>query len=102
MKSDLAERIANNPDFKELVRRRTGYGWMMAAIMIVVYFAFILAIAYFPSVLAIKITAGSPISWGILIGFLILVFAFVLTGFYVHKANTQFDELTDKIKESAQ
>lgn len=101
MKSDLAERIANNPDFHELVRRRTGYGWIMASIMIVVYFAFILAIAYFPSLLAIKITAGSPISIGILIGFLILVFAFVLTGLYVHKANTQFDELTDKIKESA-
>ncbi len=101
MKSDLAERIANNPDFQELVRRRTGYGWMMAALMIVVYFAFILTIAYFPSLLAIKIAAGSPISLGILLGFLILVFAFVLTGLYVHKANTQFDELTDKIKESA-
>ena len=102
MKTDLAERIANNPDFKELVRRRTGYGWLMATIMIVVYFAFILAIAYFPSILALKITASSPISWGILLGFLMLVFAFILTGLYVHKANTKFDELTDKIKESAQ
>jgi uncharacterized membrane protein (DUF485 family) len=102
MKTDLAERIANNPDFKELVRRRTGYGRMMAAIMMVVYFAFILAIAYFPAVLAVKITNSSPISWGILLGFLMLVFAFILTGLYVHKANTQFDELTDKIKESAQ
>ncbi|OYV25514.1 MAG: hypothetical protein B7Z82_08300, partial [Halothiobacillus sp. 20-54-6] len=48
-----------------------------------------------------KIAADSPISWGILIGFLMLVFAFVLTGLYVHKANTQFDALTTKIKESA-
>ncbi|MHB1229395.1 MAG: DUF485 domain-containing protein [Halothiobacillus sp.] len=101
MKSDLAERIASNPDFQNLVRQRTGYGWMMAMIMIIIYFAFILSIAYFPSILAIKIAADSPISWGILIGFLMLVFAFVLTGLYVHKANTQFDALTTKIKESA-
>jgi uncharacterized membrane protein (DUF485 family) len=65
-----------------------------------VYFTFILLIAYQPQLLATKISAGSTISVGIVAGFLIIVFSFVMTGLYVHKANTQFDALTAKIKES--
>lgn len=100
MKTDLAERIANDPDFQDLIKRRTGYGWMMAFIIMLVYFTFIMLIAYKPHLLATKIAAGSTISVGIVAGFVIIVFSFVMTGLYVHKANTQFDEITAKIKES--
>lgn len=100
MKADLAERIASDPDFQHLIKRRTGYGWMMALIIMVVYFTFIMVIAYNPQLLAAKIYAGSTISVGIVAGFLIIIFSFVMTGLYVHKANSQFDEITAKIKES--
>ncbi|MBD3815102.1 MAG: DUF485 domain-containing protein [Halothiobacillus sp.] len=99
-KADLAERIASDPDFQHLIKRRTGYGWMMAFIIMLVYFTFILLIAYNPQLLATKISAGSTISVGIVAGFLIIIFSFVMTGLYVHKANAQFDEITAKIKES--
>jgi uncharacterized membrane protein (DUF485 family) len=100
MKADLAERIASDPDFQHLIKRRTGYGWMMAFIIMVVYFTFIMMIAYNPQLLATKISTGSTISVGIVAGFLIIIFSFVMTGLYVHKANSQFDEITAKIKES--
>ena len=102
MQQDLAERIANDPEFQQLSRRRSAYGWRMAIIMMLAYFAFILVIAYAPSLFATKIMAGSPISLGILLGFALLVFSFVLTGLYVHKANTVFDAATRKIKEAHQ
>ena len=102
MQQDLAERIAKDPEFQQLSQRRNAYGWRMAIIMMLVYFAFILVIAYAPGLFATKIIAGSPISLGITLGFVLIVFAFILTGLYVHKANTVFDEATRKIKEAHQ
>ncbi|WP_407276338.1 DUF485 domain-containing protein [Halothiobacillus sp. DCM-1] len=102
MQQDLAERIANDPEFQRLIQRRTAYGWRMALIMMAAYFAFILVIAYAPGFFATKVAAGSPLSLGITIGFVLIVFAFVLTGLYVHKANTVFDAATRKIQEAHQ
>ncbi len=102
MQQELAERIANDPEFQQLSRRRSAYGWRMAIIMMLVYFAFILVIAYAPGFFATKVAAGSTLSLGIALGFVLIVFSFVLTGLYVHKANTIFDEATRIIKETHQ
>lgn len=101
MKKELAEQIQSDPDFQALIHHRTRMNWTMALIVIVVYFAFILLIAYYPQLLAIKIAAGSEISVGIVAGFLIIVFAFLMTGLYVRKANAMYDALTARIKETA-
>lgn len=102
MKKELAELIQSNPDFQTLVHQRTRTNWRMALTVIVVYFTFILLIAYYPQLLAMKVSAGSEISVGLVAGFLIIVFAFLMTGLYVRKANATFDALTARIKESAQ
>lgn len=102
MQQELAERIANDPEFQQLIKRRSAYGWRMAIIMMAVYFAFILVIAYSPGIFAAQLISGSTISLGITLGFVMIVFAFILTGLYVHKANTVFDEATKKIKEAHQ
>ncbi|ANJ66826.1 hypothetical protein A9404_05040 [Halothiobacillus diazotrophicus] len=102
MNKELAEQIQSDPDFQALVRHRTRTNWIMAITVIVVYFAFILMIAYFPKMLGTKIAAGSEISVGIVAGFLIIVFSFLMTGLYVRKANATYDALTARIKETAQ
>ena len=38
---------------------------------------------------------------GIPVGVIVIIIAFVLTGIYVKRANTEFDDLTRKIKENA-
>jgi uncharacterized membrane protein (DUF485 family) len=101
MKKELAEQIQSDPDFQALIHHRTRTNWIMAITVIVVYFVFILMIAYYPQLLAIKISAGSEISVGIVAGFLIIVFAFLMTGLYVRRANATYDELTARIKETA-
>lgn len=67
--------------------------------MMVLYFAFILFIAFNPTALATKIASESVISIGILSGFVLIVFSFILTGIYVRRANSEFDALNNEVKE---
>ncbi|MBF0310083.1 MAG: DUF485 domain-containing protein [Magnetococcales bacterium] len=92
-------RIRNNPKYKELVSKRSRFAWNLSFIMLFLYYAFILVIAFKPALLGIPIMAGSVISWGIPIGAGLIVAAFLLTGVYVRRANSEYDELTRQLKE---
>ena len=95
--SNLA-RIEQDPNYKELVRRRSSLGWMLSAIMLVIYFGFILLVAYAPKFLGTPIGTGVT-TIGIPIGLSVIVLAFLLTGIYVRKANSSYDTLIRKIVE---
>ncbi|MEO5339279.1 MAG: DUF485 domain-containing protein [Magnetococcus sp. MYC-9] len=97
--SQLIQRIKENPKYKELVAKRAGFAWFLSIIMLVIYYAFIVLVAFMPKSLGTKISPDSVISVGIPLGVLIIVMAFILTGIYVSRANGQFDELTRQIKE---
>ncbi|TKV73285.1 DUF485 domain-containing protein [Bradyrhizobium elkanii] len=90
------ERIEQDPNYQELVRRRSSLGWTLSAIMLIVYFGFILLVAYAPHLLGAPIGAGVT-TIGIPIGLLVIVSAFLLTGIYVSKANSKYDPLIRKI-----
>jgi len=100
MQKEMIDKIKNNPKYHELVSKRTRFAWILAIIMLIIYYAFILIIAFKPTLLATKMSAGSVITIGIPIGILIIVSAFILTGIYVWRANKEFDELTHQIKEA--
>jgi uncharacterized membrane protein (DUF485 family) len=91
----LAE-IAEHPKYKELIEKRTRFGWLLAAIMLIVYYGYVLIIAFDKALLARPIGSG-VMSWGIPIGFGVIVLAVVLTGVYVVRANNEFDRLTREI-----
>jgi uncharacterized membrane protein (DUF485 family) len=95
----LITRIQNNPKYKELVTKRSRFAWTLSIIMLVIYYAFIMVVAFMPKSLGAKISPDSVISIGIPIGVFIIVTAFLLTGIFVHRANGEFDELTRQIKE---
>ena len=94
--------IQNSPLFKELVRKRERFAWTLSAVMIGLYSAFILLIAYGPQILGAKISPGSSITWGIPLGVGLIFSAFVLTAIYVRRANGEFDELNNAILKEAQ
>jgi uncharacterized membrane protein (DUF485 family) len=87
------ERVLQNPRFQELVRQRAGFAWTLSIVMLVIYFGFILLVAFAKPLLATKV-GGGVTSLGILLGLGVIVSAFVLTGIYVQRANSRFDELT--------
>ncbi len=96
MSADLYEQVKQNPKFHQLVKRRSRWVWILASIILTMYFSFILLIAFFPEWLGQSLVGG-VITIGIPIGVLIIVLAFILTGIYVHKANKDFDRINQEI-----
>src|ERR1700751_1182877 len=95
--SNLAK-IEQDPNYQELVRRRSSLGWILSLIMLVIYFGFILLVAYAPKFLGMPLGTGVT-TIGIPIGLFVIVSAFVLTGIYVSKANSKYDTLIRRIVE---
>lgn len=90
-----------NPTFQKLTRSRATLGWTLAAIMWVIYFGFILLVAFNKTdgqILSAKIAPGSTTSVAIVAGFGILVATFVITAFYVIVANARFDRLARELR----
>ena len=91
------QRVLRNGRFLELVQERTRFAWTLSIAMLVIYFGFVLLVAFAKPLLAVKI-GGGVTSLGILLGLAVIVAAFVLTGIYVHRANSRFDEITRSLQ----
>ncbi|MCW8838239.1 MAG: DUF485 domain-containing protein [Thiovulaceae bacterium] len=100
MKKELVEKIKANPDYQKLVKTRSGFSIKLTVAMLVVYFTFILTIAFNPSALGAPLGADTVTTVGIPIGMAIIVFAFILTGIYTKRANGEFDDLANAVKKS--
>ena len=101
MEQDLVAQVKANPNYQKLVSTRSTYGWTLTAIMIVVFYGFILLIAFNKEFLSTRIGSG-VMTLGIPIGLFVIVFTVILTGIYVSRANGEFDELTAKIRAEVQ
>jgi uncharacterized membrane protein (DUF485 family) len=93
MELDLAQRIAAHPKYQELKAKRTSFGWWLTAAMMVVYYGFILLVAFDKEFLAQRLGSG-VMTLGMPIGFGVIVFTIVITAIYVRRANSEFDDLT--------
>jgi uncharacterized membrane protein (DUF485 family) len=100
MTQEQVDKIKNDPNFIELTSKRSSFAWVLTIMMLVVYFAFILTIAFNPSALGTPLGDDTVTTVGIPVGIAVIIFAFALTGVYVKRANTEFDELTNKIKDT--
>jgi uncharacterized membrane protein (DUF485 family) len=96
--SDRTTRILENPKFQELVAKRDAFALVLSALMLGIYFGFILLIAFGKAFLGTPLGAGVT-TWGIPVGVGVIASAFVLTGIYVQRANGEFDELNRQILE---
>ncbi|GFE61773.1 DUF485 domain-containing protein [Geobacter sp. AOG2] len=101
MSESIAIKIHNDPRFAKLVKERDRLGWILSAIVCVMYFGFTLMIAYTPGILTAPIAADSVIPMGMPIGIGIIVMSCILTGIYVYKANNTYDPIMREIMEEA-
>lgn len=99
MEMDLAHRIAAHPKYQELKRKRTSFGWLLTALMMIVYYGFILLVAFNKEFLIQRLGTG-VMTIGMPIGMGVIVFTVVITGIYVRRANSEFDDLTEEIKKA--
>lgn len=88
-----SDRILRNPKFQELVRTRSGFAWTLSAVMLAIYLGFIFLVAFAKPLMAMKV-GGGVTSLGIILGLIVIISAFLLTGIYVQRANSRFDDLT--------
>ena len=100
MDTKLVDRILADPNYQLLKERRSRLGWWLTAAMLVVYYGFILLIAFEKQVLAARLGTG-VMTWGIPVGFGVIIFTILITAYYVLKANSEFDDLTEKVKREA-
>ena len=100
MNDPVVAKIEANPKYHELRRKRNSFGWLLTALMMVVYYGYIALIAFNKPFLAQPIGAGVT-SLGIPIGMGVIVFTIVITGIYVRRANDEYDRLTAEILKDA-
>lgn len=89
--------IVNSENFKSLVSKRLKVSLTLTFLILLVYFGFILLIAFYKDVLAINL--GSNITLGLPVGIGIIIFAWILTGIYTRWANQSYDKSVKEIKE---
>ncbi len=89
--------IFENASFQALVRERTSFGWTLTIIMLVIYYGFILLVAFGKGFLATKI-GGGVTSVGVVLAFLVILAAFILTGVYTFRANGRYDDLAEQLR----
>ena len=97
MEESMLARIVADPNYQELRSRRLRFGWTLTIAMLIVYYGFIAIIAFDKELLAKRIGSG-VMTWGIPIGFGVIVFTIIITAIYVMRANSEYDELTERIK----
>jgi uncharacterized membrane protein (DUF485 family) len=96
MQDDLVQQLKRDPNYHQLVKSRSRFGWWLTAAMMVVYYGYILLIAFDKEFLAAKTGAG-VMTWGMPIGLFVIVFTVLITGVYVRRANSKYDALTQAI-----
>lgn len=93
---DLVQKVQSNPTYQELKAKRTAFGWVLTIIMLIAYYGYIAVIAFNKELFGQKIGEGVT-TLGIPVGVGLIVFTVVITGLYVRRANTEYDELTAKL-----
>ena len=100
MQQELVTKIVANPKYQRLISTRSRFGWLLTAIMLVVYYGYIGIIAFDKELFSQRLGDGVT-TVGIPVGFGVIIFTILITGFYVRRANTEFDALTEEIIEES-
>ena len=101
MDTATAHKIQENPKFQAMIIRKKRMGRWLTCFMLVIYFGFILTIAFAPHWLALPLGSAGVITLGIPIGIGIILSAFAATGIYVYWANIHFDKIASEILKEA-
>lgn len=96
IKPEDVKNILDSEKFKTLVRKRVSVSFSLTILMLVVYFGFILLIAFNKEFLATKI--GEHLTIALPIGIGVIIFAWLLTGIYIRWANSSYDKSVRELR----
>ena len=78
MHDDLVQQIKRDPNYHQLVKVRSRFGWALTGLMMLVYYGYILLIAFDKEFLAAK-TGACVVTWGMPICLVVIVFTMLST-----------------------
>ena len=82
-------------ELETLVAERWRMALTLTGVMLAIYLGFVLLVAYTKELMGSQIVPG--LSFGILLGALVIVYDWVLNGIYTRWANTYYDEKVRQI-----
>jgi uncharacterized membrane protein (DUF485 family) len=85
--------IGASPAYRRLIASRRRFSFTLTALMILIYYGFILFVALAPHVLARPLYAGATTNVGIVAGVGIILVAVGMSGWYVMRTNRTLDPL---------
>jgi uncharacterized membrane protein (DUF485 family) len=97
MSDPVYQRVRQNPKFQVLVQKRGRLALILSLIVLVAYYALMMAVAFAPDALRTPLAQGSAISIGFPIAAVIIVISWLLTGVYSYFANGEFEDLNNQI-----
>src|SRR5687767_6709141 len=95
-----AHDLLQDPDFKEMARRKNTVSILLTISMVLIYFGFIALLAWGKELLGRPL--GNGMTLGIPIGIIVILSAWILTGVYVRWANTHYDAMVARIKKKVE
>jgi uncharacterized membrane protein (DUF485 family) len=98
MNKELVQKIKSNPKYQELVSKRNSFSLKLSLFVLVMFYAYIVVIAFDKELLATKIGEG-VMTVAFPVGAAIIIISFITTLIYVNRANNEFEDLTNEIKE---
>lgn len=101
MEKTIYKRMRDNPKFAELVRKRGRFAWTLSAVVLTLFYGFVLVVAFAPQSLGQALSEGSHYTVGLVLELSMFVLFWVLTALYVRRANTEFDAITKEIVREA-
>jgi uncharacterized membrane protein (DUF485 family) len=102
MSSEIYERMRANPRFQELVVKRGRFAWTLSFVVLILFYGFVMAVAYFPAQLGKPVSEGSMLTIGVAVELFLFVFFWALAALYVRRANGEFDAMTQDVVKQAQ
>ena len=91
--------VEKDPAYQKLIRTRGRMAVMLSLIVLGAYYAFMAVVAFAPKLLGTPLSEGSAWTIGAPIGAALIIVSWLLTGWYVSRANGEFDRLTKEIEE---
>lgn len=101
MEKTIYKRMRDNPKFAELVSKRGRFAWTLSAVVLTLFYGFVLVVAFAPQSLGQALSEGSHYTVGLVLELGMFVLFWVLTALYVRRANTEFDAITQEIVREA-
>jgi uncharacterized membrane protein (DUF485 family) len=97
----IYDNVSASPLFEKLVQKRNAFAIVLSILILVVYYSFVLFASMAPGAFATTLGENSKIPIGLLFGWGVQAFAFILTGIYVYKANSSFDGMMKQLVEES-